>query len=216
MRPAVNSICQTTSVSIPTTQTSVRTRNQVGIGIHEGRKDLAAEAHAETIGREQLDPGAAAEREADLAVPFSRVAGQPRGAVEKRAHPPGTEFLEPAGLPVINAHSPAQRRAVGNRRHEQVRRLMREQNLDLDALRYRDTDHDTERGRPVDIKRLLRDELEEVPAEAVAGERRHLEDPGPQQIGPAPAGVAEPPAQPRPEGGAWWPPAIALCVRGTW
>ena len=52
---------------------------------------------------------------------------------------------------------------------------MREQNLDLDALRYRDTDHNTECGRPVDIKRLLRDEFEEVPAEAVAGERRHLE-----------------------------------------
>ena len=72
-----------------------RTRNQIGIGIHEGRKHLAAEAHAETIGREQLDPGAAAEREADLAVPFPAYRVNPAVPLRKGRTRPGLSSWSP-------------------------------------------------------------------------------------------------------------------------
>ena len=146
-----------------------------GVDVHERREHPAIEPQTQVPRERELDASTAAEREPDLVVAVGPVVGEPQEPGEERPRTARTEVLTAAGQPVIDDRPGSNRRTERPAGDVDVRLLMREQRLEPEPVRHLDADGAAERRGPVEILRMVRRQLEQVAAEAVAGEGGHLD-----------------------------------------
>ena len=145
------------------------------VDVHERREHPAVEPQAQVPRERELDAPAAAEREADLVVAVGPVVGEPQEPGEERLRTARTEVLTAAGQPMIDDGPGSHRRTERPAGDVDVRLLVREQRLEPEPVRHLDADGAAEDRGPVEIQRMVRRQLEQVAAEAVAGEGGDLD-----------------------------------------
>ena len=141
-------------------------------GIDERREDASVQAQSEVLRGKEFGAASAAQREANLGVVLARVAGQAKQDGHERPHRAVVELLKPSALPMIDRDPLWDRDSEGRRRDQDIRILMREQRLELGAIRDRDVENAAKRHGAVQIHRPAGEQLEEVAAKAVAANGR--------------------------------------------
>ena len=122
-----------------------------------------------------MTPPPRAEREPDLVVAVGPVVREPHEPGDEGPRPVRAEVLAAAGQPMIDDGPGPDRRTERPAGKVDVRLLMAEQRLEPDPVRHLDADGAAEDRGPVGIQRAVRRQLEQVAAEAVAGEGRNLD-----------------------------------------
>jgi hypothetical protein len=151
------------------------TGNHAPARINKGCEEATIQAKADVTRGKELRAAAEAEREANFAISFRRVAGQPERGAQKRSQPSPAQLLQGSRLPVVDRHPPERCGKERPLRYEDARMLMGEQAFELKAVGDRHIHHAAERRCTVQVDRLSCDELEEVPTEPVACDRRDLD-----------------------------------------
>ena len=141
------------------------------VDVHERRVHPAVEPQIEVPLERQLDAPAAAQHEPDLVVAVRAIVREPEEPGDERCAPRRRpEVLATAGQHVIHDRPDAPRRTERAAGDVEVRLLMGEHRLEPEAVRHLDADGAAEDRCPVGIQGMVGRQLEQVAAEAVAGE----------------------------------------------
>jgi hypothetical protein len=147
------------------------TRGRTSVDIHECRKEPSIETDTDVPGRQQLDASPTAGHEPPLVICGHTKTSQSNEAGNKRPDAPRTQLLNRSPEPMINGDVPLQSFAdkVGG---DEVSVLMGKETFEVKSVRQRHIERKADGRSAVGVYRSPRNQLEEVPAEAVADKWR--------------------------------------------